>query len=270
MSKIVLKNTKIGGYWTPDKIKDLLTFWYDPSESSKITTVGSQVTYVEDKSNNNYDLSVLTAGKIGPTIGNRNLNGLNVFEYPSIFPNSDVVLENNSFTYDQASSPLCIAMIVRCDEDFTFDQDFIFSGTEGATRIVIRRSVDNNIEIFSGSFLIKTPNGSAPEGQTILLVVKFNSTSSTIRINGNQLASGNIGTIPFSSMNIGANEGEQQQIEGFIAEIVGFTDPSYQEIIEGYLSNKWGLIENLPNNHPYKNINSTISVPKVILNDSIL
>lgn len=236
--------------WTPTQIPTV--FWYDPSDAATITTSGATVTQVLDKSGNGYTLSVTTPGKTGPTIGTRTLNGLNVFEYALVEPNNQV-LENDSFSYNQAATPLCLAMIVRCDDEGLTEADFIFSGTETVTpRIAFRRTTVSSLEILSASVL-STPLGVAPEDQTMLLLAKFNSTTSTIRKDGTQLAAGNIGTVPFSSMNIGASEGEAQAVEGYIAEIVSFADPTKQEIVEGYLAWKWGLQGSLPPTHPYKN-----------------
>ena len=235
--------------WTPSNISTV--FWYDPSDTVTITTSGSTVTQVADKSGNGYTLSITTAGKLGPTIGTRTLNGLNVFEYAPIDLNNQV-LENNTFTYNQSAVPLCIAIIVRCDNEGLVDQDFIFSGTETTSpRIALRRTTVDTLEILSNS-VIGTPFGSAPEDKTMLIIAKFNSTNSTIRLDGTQLASGNIGTNAFSSMNVGASEGETQSVEGFIAEVVSFADTTKQEIVEGYLAWKWGLTSNLPANHRYK------------------
>jgi len=228
-------------------------FWYDPSDAATITKSGSTVTQVTDKSGNGYTLSVTTAGKTGPTIGTRKLNGLNVFEYSSAIPNNQI-LENDLFTYDQSAIPLNIMMIFRCDDEAILDQDFLFSGTEStATRIAVRRGTDNRMQIISGTVSITTFNGSANEGVDLLVNSRVNSTTSQIRIDGTTLASGNVGTTSFSSLNIGGNENEDQAIEGYIAEIVAFADNSKTEIIEGYLAWKWGLQGKLPVGHPYKN-----------------
>ena len=42
------------------------------------------------------------------------------------------------------------------------------------------------------------------------------------QLDGTQRASGNIGTVSFSSLNLGTNFLEDQSIEGFIAEIIAF------------------------------------------------
>ena len=249
VSKVYLGSNAVWG-WNPYQMASV--FWYDPSDSSTITTSGSTVTQVTDKSGNGYNLSVATAGFSGPTIGNRKLNGLNVFEYAT--PSNSQVLENNSFTYNQSTTPLNIMLVVRCDNEGLTEQDFIFSGTEStasnSTRIALRRLDNNSLQILSSTLL-----GTATiltEGTDFLINARFNATNSEIRVNGATEATGDIGTTQFSSLNIGANEAETQSIEGYIAEIIGFADNSKTETVEGYLAWKWGLVNKLPSNHPYK------------------
>jgi hypothetical protein len=238
-------------YWDPSFLTTL-EFWYDASDPRFIAKSGSSVTSVEDKSGNGHTLSVIRAGRVGPTIGTRKLNGLNVFEYAPTSPNNQV-LENDSFSYNQSAAPLNVAMVVRCDTDAFDDQDFLFTGTDATVdRLAVRRSSLNALQILSTN-TIGTPQGSFIEGVNYLVIAKFNSTNSEIRLNGALINSGNIGTVYFSSINIGANELEDQSIEGFIAEVLAFSDNTKQEIIEGYLAWKWGIQANLPSNHPYKN-----------------
>lgn len=240
-----------GALWSPIQIPTV--FWYDPSDAATITTSGSTVTQVTDKSGNSHTLTVTTVGKIGPTIGTRKLNGLNVFEYALQDPNNQV-LENNSFTYNQVANPLNIAMIFRTDVETIATQDFFFSGTEDAVnRLAIRKTQLNSVQMLGTGTAIVTANGVAPDNQDFILVTKFNSTTSQLRLNGSLLVSGNIGTTNFSSINLGASEGESSSIEGYIAEVVSFSDNSQQQIVEGYLAWKWGLVAKLPVGHPYKN-----------------
>jgi hypothetical protein len=236
--------------WTPKYIST--QFWYDPSDAGTITTSGSTVTQVIDKSGNGYTLSVITAGKFGPTIGTRKLNGLNVFEYGIIDPNNQI-LENSSFSYDQAANPLSLAMIFRSDAEVVATQDFFFAGTENTTtRLAVRKTTLDAVQMLGTGTTIGTANGIAPDNVDFILVAKWNSTNSQLRLNGSLLNSGNIGTTPFSSINLGANEAEASGVEGYIAEVIAFSDSSQQERIEGYLAWKWGLVGNLPNGHSYK------------------
>jgi len=239
--------------WTPEESS--LFAWYDASDISTITESAGIVSQVDDKSDNGFHLNVLTANKVGPKTGVETLNNLNVLTWD--LPAQ--VLENNSFAYDQNSKALYFAVIFKCN--INNQQDFIIAGTENTApgnRMSARRRVGfNSIQVLGGSgtgsnIALSTPQNTANEGEDLLIVVKFNGSNSHIRIDGEIKNSGNIGTNPFSSLNVGANEGEFSSINGYIAELVFFEDSSVQEKMEGYLAHKWGTSNNLPVSHPYK------------------
>ena len=239
--------------WSPTVAS--LFAWYDASDISTITESAGVVSQVDDKSDNGFHLNVLTANKVGPKTGVETLNNLNVLTWD--LPAQ--VLENNFFAYDQNSKALYFAVIFKCN--INNQQDFIIAGTENSgpgNRMSVRRNSNlNSIQILGGSGAgssnsLGTPQNTANEGEDLLLVVKFNGSNSTIRINGEIENSGNIGTNPFSSLNVGANESELAPINGYIAELVFFEDSSAQEKMEGYLAHKWGTSSKLPQGHPYK------------------
>jgi len=240
--------------WTPSVIST--KFWYDASDLSTITSSSNVISQVDDKSGNNIHLNVITDGKIGPKTGVASLNGLNVFYWDT----PDQILENNSFFHDQANTALFVAMIFKADIDSA--QDFLLAGTESGAagrRMSIRRVHNTDrIQIIGGSntgsnIILSSDTNTAPEGQDFILLTKMNSTSSTIRLNGELEKIGNIGTNPLDSLNIGGNANESSNIKGYIAEIISFEDANQQTIVEGYLAHKWALQTKLPTSHPYKN-----------------
>ena len=230
--------------WTPSNTSSTVG-WWDASDASTISTSGSEVTSVTDKSGNGYTLQ---RGTTGPTIGTRTLNGLNVFEFTGANGNA---LENNSFTWNQASNALGFAAVYRLDDDGLTDQDFLVSGTESSTRIGIRRLTSYQWQIIATGASLTTGSTLGVEPVTQMMVARFNAGNSLIRIDGTHQVSGKIGTVPFSSLNINGNYLEQQGIEGFMAEIVFFSDLTQTEKIEGYLAHKWGIDGNLDSSHPY-------------------
>ena len=138
----------------------------------------------------------------------------------------------------------------------------MLAGTESAAagkRMSVRRLHNSNrIQIIGGSntgsnIILSSDTNTAPEGKELILLTKMNSTSSTIRLNGQVEKIGNIGTNPLDSLNIGGNALESSNIKGYIAEIISFIDPNQQTIVEGYLAHKWGLQTKLPDSHSYKN-----------------
>lgn len=236
-----------GALWTPQQIPTV--FWYDPSDAATITTSGSNVTQVDDKSGNNYTLTPIV-GQNPPLIGTRFLNGMNVLEWTG-----DNCIENTSFSYNQSATPLNFAFIVYHDTPAgTYPQEFYFAGTELSTdpRIYARRDGSDRYQLYAG-ITKATPNNTISANQPFIIVNQINSTNSLVRINGTQQLSGNIGTNPFQILSLGHNENEVFDLDGYFAEIIGFADNSQQTIVEGYLAWKWGLVANLPAGHPYKN-----------------
>jgi hypothetical protein len=238
-------------YWTPASIPTI--FWYDAADTATITATGSQVTQVLDKSGNSRTLT-RAAGTVGPNTGTRNLNGLNVFEYTG-----NNCLENTAFAYDQAASRLYIAMVLQVDSS-AIAQHFFMAGRVGSTtagtRLSGRFTSGNTWEIIGGSNTgvnQQMGGGAAVRDQPYILLPKFNAATSAWRVNGAQTNTGNIGTNPFTIISLGHNETESQDLDGYIAETIAFSDAANQEITEGYLAWKWGLQGNLPAGHPYKN-----------------
>jgi hypothetical protein len=237
-----------GPEWTPAN-STAIEGWWDASDATTVTTSGSAVTAVTDKSGNGYTLEPLSSNTTGPSYGTRTLNGLDVFEFTGASFN---VLENNSFAWDQANNALGFAAIYRLDDDGLTEQDFLLSGTESSTRIGIRRMSDERWQIICTGGSIETASALGAEPVTQMMVARFNAGSSSIRIDGSTEGSGTIGSVAFSSLNISGNYIEQQGLEGFIAEMIFFSDLNENQKIEGYLAHKWGLAGNLPSGHTYK------------------
>lgn len=234
--------------WTPTQIPTI--FWYDAADLTTITATGNQVTQMLDKSGNGWTVAPLTAGKVGPDTGTRTLNGLNVLEFSKTTTSTNQILENNSFAQAQ---PFSIASVLRFDTDALADQDFLFSGTEVVNpRISVRRTSTDILQILTQAGSVGT-SSIITEGNNYIALFRFNTTSSTIRVNGSFSAIGTIPNNSFNSLNIGGNFSEDQSLNGFIAELIAFSSPTDQEIVEGYLAWKWGLQGSLPPTHPYKN-----------------
>jgi hypothetical protein len=247
-------------YWDPYGLSSL-TFWHDAADTTSVSVSSGRAVYVADKGGNNYDLSVIFSTKLGPFYGARKLNSMNVFEWSKTSANTDQVLQNNSFSYNQANTPLNIFMVVGFDEDqIPLDQDYLFAGTNIFTnRIEGRRTVQSGVQLFSitpeASPSIATPENYVPEQSICIIGFQINGANSRIRVNGSNSpnAFGDIGSQQFYSLYIGCNYAGSQSLDGFIAEIIGFPNISEQEIVEGYLAWKWGIQGLLPYGHPYKN-----------------
>jgi hypothetical protein len=240
--------------WTPNQMPTV--FWYDAADLSTISSSGNQVTQMLDKSGNNYTLT-RASGQVGPNTGTRTLNGLNVLEWTG-----NNCLQNISFAYNQASTALNVAMVVQIDSP-AGTQHFVLAGTSTTatgTRMSLRW-LNNSFQVLGGSGggNIQFLSGvTSPAGQPYLLLPRYNASNSSWRVDGTQTNTGSVGTNAYSILQIGHNEVEAADLNGFIAELVAFVNPTDQEIIEGYLAWKWGMEANLPLTHPYKNSSPSV------------
>ena len=233
--------------WTPTRISTV--GWWDASDSSTISTSGSEVTQWSDKSGNGLNLAPVS-GSTGPTTNTITQNSLNVLDF-----NGDC-LENNTFSHD-ISNPIFLAFLVELDAVFT-DQYFLWAGTTSSQeRCGIRKrpsSGGENVEIFgktSGGGNTFVGFGSTTKGSFQLLVAKINGPSGAAFLNGTLTDSGNSGVDNLNTFNLGHAEGETQNFVGKYAEVIAFTDSNDRQKIEGYLAHKWGIDGNLDSLHPY-------------------
>jgi len=235
--------------WEPDEIS--LVVWYDADDAATISSSGTQVTQMLDKSGNSYTLTP-AGGESAPLTGTRTLNGMNVLEWTG-----NNCLQNLSFAYNQASTALNVAMVVQIDSP-AGTQHFVLAGTS-TTAAGTRMStlwVNNSFQVLGGSGggNIQFLSGvTSPAGQPYLLLPRYNASNSSWRVNGTQTNTGSVGTNAYSILQIGHNEIEASDLDGFVAEIVAFPVPEMAELVEGYLAHKWGMAGDLPPSHPYKN-----------------
>lgn len=248
VSTAYLGATKVWPKWTPANITTVM--WYDATDASTITTSGSEVTQVLDKSGNGYTLT-RKSGQAGPTTGTRTLNGRNVFEW-----NANCGLENLSFTHNQATTPLNLAMVLRMDSPEPI-QYFMWAMRPSVTageRLMLRYG--SGWQVLGGSMggVNQTMGGGAASfDQPYLICPRLNAADSRWRNNGSQVNTGNIGTNAASIFMLGTNEQANFDLDGYIAEVVGFSSINDIITVEGYLAWKWGLQGNLPAVHQYKN-----------------
>ena len=238
--------------WTPENVTSNLSGWWDASDDSSITLgSGNSITEWRDKSGSGYDLTVVTSGRVAPLSGTRELNGLNVLEFIDD-GTSRTVLENDTFEMEQDPETLYICFVVHVD-DVASAQDFFMSGETGdGTRLLARRTSAGRLD-FAG---LMTADNTINTGETYIISVKLQGTGSTIRVNGVQRAAGTVNATKgiIGGLNIGTNFGEDQGLDGYLAEII-ICDGGESELeIEGYLAHKWGVILAPSSTHTYKSI----------------
>jgi hypothetical protein len=82
--KIGIMASQISGHLTfqPSSITGLKA-WYDPSDTTSITSSSGKVSQINDKSGNGYNLVQATSAN-QPTTGTRTINSLNVLDYTAV------------------------------------------------------------------------------------------------------------------------------------------------------------------------------------------
>jgi hypothetical protein len=234
-------------------------FWYDGSDTDSLTVVSTnQVSRWNDLSGNTRHLNDITS-VARPTTDTRTLNGLNVIEWTG-----SSALVNTNFTWDPASHSNGLFIMIVAQLDTTNNQYF-WSGTGTTTageRLDVRRA-QGEIRVLGGdgpgTSNLQIGGGSFINAQPCIMTVQVNSNNSAVRYNGSQVVTGNLGSNSFTDFRLGSNGTNTANVDGYFAEVIGFTDLDKVTELEGYLAHKWALTGNLPSNHPYKSSAPTLS-----------
>lgn len=247
--------------WEPAELGSSLGLWLDAADASTITLNGSNVSQWNDKSGNGRHVSQATAAN-QPSYGTRALNNKNTIEFSGnqmLFSTASVLSGNPN---------VLMAVVIQYDTNVTSIDDRSVQLSAGAgTSYAITGGVqgyssrfNNGNEIY-GATSLATPLiqiGTRPSGGNYAASQMFingtesartsgsNDTAVPIIGNGVSVGAGAITSDPLGSIGTA--------MDGYIAETVILSDVTLatRQKLEGYLAWKWGLVANLPSNHPYK------------------
>jgi len=237
--------------WTPAELGADLALWLDADDASTITLNGSTVSQWSDKSGNGRNATQATAGN-QPTYTASGLNGKPVITFPG--SGQGFVLTNG----------------VGLPRD-------MFSVSRGFGYLYTANTTSERLFFFAtGSGLYWASAVGSPAGITI---PTRDSTSTFIEgytaqglnfsvfLNGTTANTGTVSSAWTNNNNftqIGLQWGATTSIPtwtGIMSEIVwtnNVMSTTDRQKLEGYLAWKWGLVANLPSNHPYKNFPPTV------------
>jgi hypothetical protein len=247
--------------WTPEEIDTAI--WLDAADEDTITLNSGNVSQWDDKSGNDRHATQGTAGaqpefdddgfNESPTI---KLNGT------SHFLTLPTDLLKNSSAY---------LVFVVCDVLSTSGrQDYLHIYTNGVNTkysLVANRSSSGTLDsgwrtTGSDTQKIEQYTSSLTTGPVIISsLINLNSGEYELRLNGDEKNSGatfntNSENLNSEDARIGATPTVSSGYANFnISEVVILEDYNLlteAEKIEGYLAWKWGLEDNLPSGHPYK------------------
>jgi len=232
--------------WTPAN-STAIEGWWDASDSSTITTSGSEVTQWSDKSGNGNDVSQSAGGSRPSPVAN-GLNGLQVLNFDGTADH----LVSNTFVLQNAHSIYAVAK----------------SNTNGYRRLLniekyyyLGNGNGNNdfATLYGSNGWISTDTNTPAksiEAHSILVAVS-DGTNAIPYHNGTaqNSRSSNMGGAAPAGITIGRHSAKSEQYwDGHIAEIIIFNknhSNTEREQVEGYLAHKWGIDGNLDSSHPY-------------------
>lgn len=236
-----LLRPRASGAFKPSDIVGL-ALWLDANDTATLfdaTSGGSTpaadgaVARWTDKSSNKYSLTQGTANN-RPLYRSASLNAKGGLE----FDGSNDVLTSSSVSIAQALT----YFVVCSHDDITGGQGNLFDGI--TTRVACGKGGGNgNLFLFAGASFSATNRFSS--GVAAIAGGIANSTSSTLRFNGSQVATGNGGTQSLVGMSVGGFTVPNGSFwDGKIHEIVMYSSAlsdSTCKTVETYLSKKWGI-----------------------------
>jgi hypothetical protein len=240
--------------WSPSNT--ITSLWLDSSNASTITLSSGTDSVIEwkDGSGNNYNVyqdDLMSC----PSWSTVSINGLSAIEFKRGISNSTVLSSNLPLIGSQPFTIICIVQLTTNSTTNT-----ILDGGSGSNLKIVRNSA-NNFQMSAPSLLIDTIP--VLTGPAIISCV-FNSTTSSIRINGNSSTTGSVGSNSIGAgLFIGGDSTASSSVglEGAIGEIIMFDHIlplSAIQMNEGYLAWKWKTRSSLPSIHPYKTSIPTI------------
>ena len=243
--------------WRPSAIpRSQLALWLDAEDSSSITLNGSTVSQWNDKSGNGRNVAQATAAN-QPTYNTTTFNGKPalVFDGSNDFISRSGVVLNDS--------DIILFLAIRYRNATTALQSVVSTDDTGSSPRIYLQADAGTLKGYGGNYISAgTYTANTMEVTSIsrlasgdIIQVYRNGTLSGSGAGG--IATANNG-LKFGLLGTGAF-GAHASVD--IAESIAVNavlSTGTRQRLEGYLAWKWGLQENLPSTHPYKNLPPTV------------
>jgi hypothetical protein len=244
--------------------------WFDAADQTTFTySSGSNISQWRDKSSNAYSVIQPTASN-QPTLAQRAQNSLPGIQFTSNFYLYQAATSMPNFTTGGSTSVLIAARNANNNDSWNIINTIWFdiAGLSATLRyhFSFNQNATDGTTLYTNSSLVGqvTSNAVAPSANAILGFTA-SATSQTIHTNGSTNsypgttlpdATGNTDFIFNDARNNAASANTM------IFEMVGYNTQittAQRQLLEGYLAWKWGLVAQLPTDHPYK----TTSIPSL-------
>jgi hypothetical protein len=242
--------------WNPSMISTAL--WLDAADSSTITESGSAVSEWRDKSGNLRNATQGTAAN-RPQYSAALLNNKNVVTFSGTGTNDDFLDLAVSARFSNHRT-LAIVYSDTATTAFTTPIGTIYSSSAGSYHGADSNALQNLFGLAAGQADSQTTSGSNFRNGTSIGngagVGRPSTAAVHVFISAGAFPSGQL----VFRMGADGSLPGGRSINGSIAEIIMLTTAASTDTrqrLEGYLSHKWGLTANLPNDHPYKTVGPT-------------
>ena len=251
--------------WSPSNLgTGILTAWYKADSLS--LTDGDGVENWTDSSGNSNTVSQATSGR-RPTFKSNVLNSQPVLR----FDGTDIVSDGDISALDVGTGDIWMASVFK-STDNSSDQ-IVFEKNHQRFALFIASNGDLQFRVGSTAATNAAKQDSGNWSRSDFVIATGARISGTIDgfVNGSSAdTTGTTSTQSLDSSNVfdigGRAAAAGAKFNGDVAEVlVGGATLSNDDRkrLEGYLAWKWGLEDNLPSDHPYKNFPPTFSLPTV-------
>jgi hypothetical protein len=236
--------------WNPSRLIDSgnMALWLDASDSNSIVESGNLVSELKDKSGINSVTQTTETDR--PITNSIKQNGLNVLD----FDNTDYFnIPSGVFSITQGDNYIFI--VAKSDVTGVGERLINFT-TSGNTRCGLLLETDNTVSYLNRTGFDNFVNVVLTRTQFNIIQGRRVGTTQGIRINGGTETTNASGEDVITDGGaIGATITGTGTLDGKIAEVIILSSDISEEgrqKIEGYLAHKWGIVSDLPANHPYK------------------
>ena len=266
-SRIPLAPPTANPYFNPRQLTGVTcALWMDGADTTTMTTSGTTITQMRDKSGNGYNTTVIGGA---PALTTNAINGLSAI----YFNGSSYMTGCNANTTATGTFFLIATLASGQGANQIYTSAYCFSrAVAGATCYGEVQSINGLSCQGAATSLALSPQRTNANGPTYTLsnyntafmhTTVCNGTTMAGYGNGNSLGTtSSTGNFAITFYNIGSQTSQSPIFynynwTGYVGELIAFnnalSDPQRQQI-EGYLAWKWGLQSFLPSNHPYLNV----------------
>ncbi len=239
--------------------------WFDAADTTTFSySSGTTISEWRDKSSNRYSVIQPTSGR-QPSLTFGAQNSLPGIQFASNYYLYQTSTSMPNFTTGGSTSVLMAARNATNNDSWNIINTVWFTATGGGAttryHFSFNRDVTDGTTLFANGSLVGqvTSNAVAPSANAIFGFTA-SASSATIHTNGSTDSYPGV-TLPnatgSSAFTFNDARNNAASANTMIFEMVGYNTQittAQRQLLEGYLAWKWGMVANLPSDHPYKTI----------------